>query len=391
MTIATLPDLRDIRRLLIIRFGAIGDIMHALPVSAALGEAFPHLEITWIVEEISADLVLGNPYLKEVIVVPRARWKQGRLRSPRVWREYLGFLAGLRRRQFDMTLDLHGYAKSALMVLATGAPYRFGWWRLRDGSHLVSRALPRRPETVHRVDMFLDVVRALGVEPEGVRFPLDIPETARQRVAEHLCKGGIEPDRPYVVLNQAAGNLPRRWGAERYVQLAAALAQQHRLPCVLVGTRSEALTCEQIRTEVIAAQGGDEAKGVLAPLNLAGKTTLKELAALLDGCTLHVCGDTGSGHIAAALQRPVIGLYGGTDPAMWGPWGQIDKVLAHRELCHPNCTTRHCVYTPGVRADRKSAASETTSAVVTARCQAAISLEDVLSRVACVLAGSNVY
>src|SRR5437763_1276090 len=138
-----LPDLRDLRRVLIIRLSSIGDVIHALPVSAALGEAYPHLELTWLVEEMSAEVVTGNPYLKEVIVIPRSRWKRGRMRSPQVWREYLAFLADLRRRRFDLSLDLQGYAKSGLLALAAGAPYRFGWWRLREGAAWVSHALPR--------------------------------------------------------------------------------------------------------------------------------------------------------------------------------------------------------------------------------------------------------
>lgn len=96
-----LPDLRTAQRVLIIRLSSIGDVVHALPVSAALGEAFPHLELTWIVEESAADVVRGNPYLHEVIVVPRERWKRGR-KSPRIWREYLDFLQMLRERRFDV-------------------------------------------------------------------------------------------------------------------------------------------------------------------------------------------------------------------------------------------------------------------------------------------------
>jgi ADP-heptose:LPS heptosyltransferase len=94
-----LPDLRAVRRVLIIRLSSIGDVVHALPVSAALGEAFPHLELTWIVEESAADVVSGNPYLHDVIVVPRERWKRGR-KSPHIWREYLGFLRMLGERRF---------------------------------------------------------------------------------------------------------------------------------------------------------------------------------------------------------------------------------------------------------------------------------------------------
>ena len=94
-------DLNRVQRLLIIRLSSIGDVTHALPLSAALKAAYPHLEITWIVEEMSAEIVTGNPALQEVIIVPRSRWKQGRWRSPQVWREYRTFMQELRARRFE--------------------------------------------------------------------------------------------------------------------------------------------------------------------------------------------------------------------------------------------------------------------------------------------------
>ena len=347
MSLAALPDLHSVRRLLIIRLSAIGDVVHALPVASALGTAYPNLEITWLVEEISADMVIGNPYLHEVVVIPRSRWNRGRLYSMPVWREYAGFLRALRRRRFDLTIDLQGYGKSALMALATGARYRLGWWRMRDGSNLVSHALPRRPESVHRVDWFLDTVRALGVTDPHVAFPLYVPPDARLRMRDRLLQHGIAAGQPFVVINQAAGNPPRRWGLKRYAELTLLIAERLHLPTVLVGTQPESPDCDSIVSSVRAGMAGRGILGVPEPLNLAGKTSLKELAALLDASWLHISGDTGSTHIAAALGCPVVAFYGSTDPAHAGPWGQMENVLARRDLCHANCTVRQCAYGPG--------------------------------------------
>ncbi len=367
-------DLNSVQRLLIIRLSSIGDVTHALPLSAALGEAFPHLEITWIVEEMSAEIVRGNPYLHDVIVVPRSRWKQGRWRSPQVWREYRDFVRSLRSRRFDVTLDLQGYAKSALMALATGAKHRFGWWRLRDGANLVSRSLPRRPESLHRVDWFLDVARAFGAEPECVTFPLHVPEEARSRVRGLLADKGLPAGTAYAVLNPAVGDQTRRWGAERYAELAHGLATRLGLPSVLIGSGKDAGICEEVRA--LTGQREDWPAAVILPLSLAGLTNLKELAAVLEGCTVHICGDTGSAHIAAALERPVVALYGPTDPQMAGPWGQSENVLSHRELCAANCTVRQCVYT------RNEA---NTPGENSARCLAAITPQEALERVGATL------
>lgn len=367
-------DLNRVRRLLIIRLSSIGDVTHALPLSAALHEAFPHLEITWIVEEMSAEIVLGNPTLHDVIVVPRSRWKQGRWRSPQVWREYIAFLKALRARRFDVTLDLQGYAKSAFMALATGAKHRYGWWRLRDGANLVSRSLPRRPQSLHRVDWFLDVGRALGADPKRVTFPLHVPDVARRRVRELLLVGGIDPTQPYAVLNPAVGDQTRRWGAARYAELAQQLAQRFKLPSVLIGSGKDKAICEEVRT--LALEGDAWPTDVKPPFSVAGETSLKELAAVLEGGAVHICGDTGSAHIAAALERPIVALYGPTDPAMAGPWGQSDHVLSHRELCAAACTVKQCVYTH---------AGNGIPPEDTARCLAAISVAEAVQRVESIL------
>jgi heptosyltransferase-1 len=372
-------DLNRVERLLIIRLSSIGDVTHALPLSAALHEAFPNLEITWIVEEMSAEIVLGNPTLHEVIVVPRSRWKQGRWRSPQVWREYFAFMKALRARNFDVTLDLQGYAKSAFMALATGAKHRFGWWRLRDGANLVSRSLPRRPESLHRVDWFLDVGRALGADPKRVTFPLHVPEEARRKVHDLLVAGGIDPTKPYAVVNPAVGDQTRRWGAENYAYLVLGLALWSNLPSVLIGSGKDAEICDKVRTLALKdlpigdldsaavqtrTEDGTPIRNWMSrvslaqtitvwpdtvpkPLSLAGQTSLKELAAVLEGCAVHICGDTGSAHIAAALERPVVAVYGPTDPAMAGPWGQSDHVISHRKHCHATCSVKQCFYTRG--------------------------------------------
>ncbi len=366
-----MPDLRDARRLLIIRLSSIGDVVHALPVSAALGEAYPRLEITWLVEEMSADIVNGNSYLTDVIVIPRSRWKRGRWNSPRVWKEYATFLADLRRRNFDVTLDLQGYAKSAIMAFATGAPRRYGWWRLRDGANLVSRALPHSPDSLHRVDWYLDVARSLGAAPSRVCFPIHIPDVARNRVADLLQAGGIEPAARYVALNPAVGSGTRRWGAGRFAECIARIGNDFGLPTVLVGSQKDGALCEEVAKRAFDAG----LSAACPPVNLAGQTNLKELAALLDRCAVHLCGDTGSGHIAAALKRPVVALYGPTDPEHAGPWGQPQNVLSHRELCRPGCGASKCL---AARAPGEAA-----------ECLAAITPKAVLDKVEDVLYGAT--
>jgi len=335
-----LPDLNAVKRVLIIRLSSIGDVVHALPVSSALGESFPHLELTWIVEETAADVVQGNPYLKDVIVVPRKKWKEAQP-SPKLWGDYFALLQDLRRRKFDVTLDLQGYGKSALMAWATGAPYRLGWWKMQDGAHLVSKPIPRNPESLHRVEWFLDVARALGANPSPVTFPLVIPDSARQKSTAMLKYIGIEPNTPYAIINPATGDQLRRWGSENYARVVRLLAEQHRMSVVLIGSSKDIELCNDVAERATKGMLGENF-GVSAPCVLAGKTTVIESAAMLDTATIVICSDTGAAHIAAALGTPVVGIYAPTDPAHAGPYGQLDTVVSHYDYCARECTTRIC-------------------------------------------------
>jgi len=370
-----MPDLNSVKRVLIIRLSSIGDVVHALPVAAALRDSFPHLELTWIVEEMSADIVSGSPCLDNVIVIPRNRWKkQGRLTSPSVWREYFALLKSIRRGRFDVTLDLQGYAKSALLALASGAPYRFGWHRLRDGAALVSKSIPRRAESVHRVDQFLDVPRAFGAGEYPTRFPFFISPVAQHRVRELLKLNGLPENRKFAAINPAVGSPTRKWSADNYGALASGLARRYQVASVLVGSEKDREVCCKVRDVVTQAAGYDVQ--ALPLVDLSGQTNIKELAALLDLCCVHVCGDTGSAHIAAALDRPVVALYGPTDPLLAGPWRQSANVLAHREHCIAECGVRRCAVTGTIGVSGEPGV---------ARCLSEISTEEVLRKVGQVL------
>lgn len=392
-----LPDMKAVRRVLIIRGSAIGDVLHATPLAAALKQSYPHLEITWITEEICGDIVTGNPYLHDVIVQPRSRWKQGRRRSPRIWAEYLGFLRQLRARRYDVSIDLQGYAKSALLALAANAPCRLGWWRMRDGANLVSHPLPRLPASVHRVDWFLDVARALGADTSTPAFALDIPLEARVHTDALLRAGGIRPDQPYAVLNRAAGDATRRWSEAGFAQIAWELARRYGLPSVLVGVGEDksgnaAIQAGYQELAQAEAHHHENAARVSPPLDLAGQTDLKQLFALLDRCAIQISGDTGSLHIASALNRPVVALFGASDPAHAGPWGQMENVVSRRDLCRPDCSLRHCAYNQApVEAsakknmDKKDVNSEEpaiSDKTPMAHCMAAITADDVMRKVA---------
>lgn len=323
------PDMRQVRRVLIVKLSAIGDVVHTLPVSAALGDAFAHLEITWIVEAMAAPMVQGNPYLKEVIVLP-PEWRKSRFSLSSLHR-LLALRRDLRARRFDIALDLQGLSKSALVAWASGARYRFGYDWMRELAPLIVTRVPRRPESVHIVDQFLDVARFLGAPVSEVKFPLHIPAEEDARARELLLEVGIGEGQPFLVVNPSEGGGGHKgWGAERFATALDVLARDPGLPVVLVGSKADLEVAEAIQHRTACP-----------PASLVGRTNLKQLAALLRRAALHLCGDTGSAHIAAALGTRVVSLFGRSNPVRLAPYGQADLALHHREECHAACRRFH--------------------------------------------------
>ncbi len=322
------PDMQNVRRLLIVKLSSIGDIVHALPVSAALSRAFPHLELTWIVEEMSAPMVLGNPFLKEVIVLP-SDWRKRRS-STGSMRRFREIRADLHRREFDVTLDLQGLSKSGLIAWASGARYRYGTDWLREIAPAFVRRVPRQPESVHIVDQMLDMAAFLGAPRSPVEFPIHIPEEESAAAKRILGQAGIEPGTDYIVINPSSGGGMKGWGSDRFAALADALSHVSKDRLVLVGSRAD----DSVAGEIIQSSS--------APLaSIVGKTNLKQLAAILKGARLHIAGDTGSAHIAAGLGVPVVSIFGRTDPARLAPYGYGHLALHHRDRCAGPCLSYH--------------------------------------------------
>lgn len=319
-------DLRQIQRVAIVKLSSIGDVVHALPVSAALKRTYPHLQLSWIVEERCADMVTGNPYLSEVITIPGKAWRHGAW-HPRTWREVRRILGMLRAPRFQLTIDLQGLLKSAVVAWLTGAPVRIGYHWQREGAWLFNRVVPKSPTSVHAVQEYLDVARFLGAETEPVEFPLYIPPEAEERV-EQLLQQGSAPSEGFLSINPSAGQPYKRWRTQRWAELITRIHRQYSLPVVLVGGKADIPLAEQIRAATEAPF-----------VDLVGKTSLKELAAVLRRSLVHLCADTGSAHISVALGRPVIGLYGPTNHVRTSPYGQEHRLLTHKDEC-PICRTR---------------------------------------------------
>ncbi len=315
-------------KILIVRLGSLGDIVHALPVAAALRGRFPDAQLDWLVDaRYRAILDYVSIVSRRVVVNARSTAKppDGSVPAARAFGGGTGWAAAvaeLRRSRYDVALDLQGLLKSALLARLSGASRVVGFAR----PHLRERgARVFYSETVdpggarHVVDKNLAVLASFGITGAPRRFPLDVPPSPI--VADVHARLGLSGDRSFALVNPGGGWPNKRWPADRFGAAAAALHLRHGLrSAVLWGPGEEALA-----RDVAAASGG---AAVSAP-----PTTVADLVRLARAARLVISGDTGPLHLAAAAGAPIVALFGPTDPQRNGPWDPADITLSRFDAC----------------------------------------------------------
>jgi ADP-heptose:LPS heptosyltransferase len=285
---------------LIARLSALGDTVCSLPAAGALKRTFPGCHVTWAVDPRFRAVVEACEWVDEVVPVRLS------LKTVPIYEQ-----------PFDAAFDLQGLLKSALCIARAKAPTKLGYHWQREGSWLFSARVLPDPGSAHVVDQYVDVVRAYGAQCHRAEFALKPSEEAVLSVRRKLKEHGITGR--FLVFNAGAGWVTKRWQATSFAELADALD----LPMVLVGGRADA--------DREAADAVIEATRVNRPVSLIGETSVAELIALIRLCSAHVGGDTGSTHLAAAMDIPAIGLYSITRPERSCPYGQIENCLYHPE------------------------------------------------------------
>jgi heptosyltransferase-1 len=316
---------RSYANILIVKLSAIGDVVHALPVAYALKQCFPGARITWVVEKPSYDLLTNNPYIDEIIIFDKPR-----LKKLSGFRDYApSFVRLLKSRRFDLALDLQALFKSGAIAFLSGAPERYVYCNTRELSDRLSRRVCGPNQHGHVVERYLDVVRAVGCEVQQVVFPIHITAEEELTATATAKKAGLDIAEPYVLLAPGANWPNKRWPPPFFAALADKLRQDGLIPVVSGGPGDAALAAEI--TAVAATP----------PVDLTGKTSLKQLAHIIKNARVLVGGDTGPMHLAAALATPVVALHGPTDTIRNGPYGGGHKALVTAHGC-AGCWRRAC-------------------------------------------------
>lgn len=314
-------------RILIVRTGSLGDIVHTLPAVSTLKHAFPQAQLDWVVERQWAPLLARNPHLARVQELETHAWRR-RPASSATWRSVFTAIRVLRARHYDSALDFQGLLKSAVIARLSGAATIVGFDRgeAREAASALFYTFRVRPETngaqpgiglasgsgrpLHKVERNLAIAAAVGAKEAVLEFPACPADDDVERIRAATPGPGR-----YAVVSPSAGWEAKRWPEEAYAALACRIARDLPMPVIVNCGPGEEQTAGRVAELAAAAR----------PLLL--KPSLGELMALLHDAALVVGGDTGPVHLAAAYNVPVVAIFGPTDPLRNGPFGARCRVV----------------------------------------------------------------
>jgi len=326
--------------ILIIKMSALGDVIQALPVIRALKEGFPGARIDWLVEDAAAPIVRSHPGVDRVVVWRRAAWR-GAWRNPTRCPEALAGIrrtaAELLRRRYDIAIDLQGLLKSGIWMGLARAERKVGYEAAREGSRLfLTERIQDGDPDLHAVERYLLLAEGIGARAIAPEFGLRPSREGREALRGLLGQQGWDPGAPYAVLVPAARWKTKQWGVAAFARTADGLVAEFGFHVAVSGALQDRSLAEMILERMR-----------YPALNLAGRTDLGTLIALMAGAAVVISTDSGPMHLAAALGTPVVALFGPTAPWRTGPYGKGHKVLRAAVSCSPcflrRCHTRRCM------------------------------------------------
>jgi predicted lipopolysaccharide heptosyltransferase III len=305
---------------LIIKLRYIGDVLLATPTVRAIKTARPDVRVTMLVNRGTEDVLSGNPDMDEIVILDKESLAEQ-------WQ----LIAGLRRRRFDTVIDLTDGDRAAFLSWISGAPVRIGFndehrWRGRCYTQVVQPA----PGVRHRIDRDLEALKPLSIQAGSKDLQLWLMPEEANSADQLLDQLGVQRSQSIVILQPGARYWFKAWPSERFAELADRLTSQYGCQVLIGGSRQESDLAEQIRQMAKSR-----------PIIMAGRTTIKQFAAIAKKSALFVGNDSGAMHIASAVGTPVVALFGPSSPVEWGPRGGATEVIYKgldcRTCFHPIC------------------------------------------------------
>ncbi|MBW2066617.1 MAG: lipopolysaccharide heptosyltransferase I [Deltaproteobacteria bacterium] len=328
------------KSILIVKLSAIGDVVHTLPLLDVLRKCYPGSRIDWVVEEDASQIIEGHEAIDQVIVSRRKTWQRQILRPWRHWREVFrqarSFVREFRSREYDLVIDLHGLLKSGILTGIARGRRKIGFSFGTEGSSIFLTEKAHEVEMdQHALERYLQTAEILGCRKDSWDGKIPIRPAEREAIDHIIHEKGLEGV-TMVAINPVAKWKTKLWDDHKFAFLADRIEEETPCKVVFTGSTKDRSIVDAIIREMKAE-----------PLNLAGKTTLKELAYLYSRCALLVSTDTGPMHIAAAMKCPVVALFGPTAPWRTGPYGTEHTVIREPLDCSPcfkkRCSHRKCM------------------------------------------------
>jgi len=363
----------EFSRILLIKPSALGDVVHTLPVLVKLRARYPQAQIDWLITPENAEVVRYHPALSNVVLFARRDFsKRGRR-----WRAFVSFfdlLKQIRSAKYELIIDMHGQVRSAFFALISGARVRIGFdrpvkrgltvstehdlknipshgWRgAREGSWVAyTHRIPIPTLDVHAIDRYLWVAPLLGLDDNPPDLAIHLSQQTTNKVNRLLEEHGVPASKPLVVLVPGTIWETKHWTIEGFAGVARQFLQDG-FAVALAGTVRDQQRCRQIAA---AAPG---------TCDLSGKTTPADLAALIRRAEVAVTNDSGSMHVAVSLGKPMVSVFGPTNPVHIGPYERPESVVRVDLPCSP-CNYRRLSQCPFDHACMK----QVTSAMVVER------------------------
>ncbi|MEI6126230.1 MAG: glycosyltransferase family 9 protein [Pseudomonadota bacterium] len=321
-------------KILIVRLSSLGDVVHTLPAVRALKNHFPDASLTWVIEEAASDLLRGYPGVDRVIVSRRKQWLAdiGRCAFSGPALEIKKFVSELRDDLYDLIIDFQGLLKSGLLAGLARGEKKLGFRNAREGAALFyTDKAPPPAFNAHALKRHLALVAPLGITDPLPEFASLFGKEDDDAIAKLFAHEGISGDKALICMHPSAMWPTKLWGREKIAGLCDMLQHAYNCEILCVGGAGE-----KKYLEAICALVAGKVK------NMAGKTTLRQLACLISKARLMISMDSGPMHLACVVGTPVVAVFGPTAPWRTGPFGR-DYRVARKELpCSPCFQRKIC-------------------------------------------------
>jgi len=317
------------KKILVIEPNWLGDILFTTPCIRALRKSNPGAFIGVMAHPRCKEMLDDNPNIDELILFDERSSHRGLLKK-------LFLILELKRLRFDMVVSFHRSMSRMLLAYLSGIPRRVGYYT-KKRSWLLTDCVKEESRITHRVEYFSNILKGIGIDVDNKDYEFLVPESAVREADAALESASLHRDEEFFVINPGGNWSQKRWPKQSYAALCKKLHAIYKCRILVTGAEKDiALASDIIRSS------GDYT------ISVCGKTTLKQLAAVMRKAKVVVANDTGPMHIALSQKAPVVALFGPTSPKITGPYGQGKYMVLHKWFdcavpCYKTCQDYRCM------------------------------------------------